>query len=114
MEKNSIELTFEKWENGKWFVVLPEYDGEQEDLEMVDGADDFLEFLADDGLYVNAEISLDKDERFPIKLKLAYHDEIGATYHVENLADYDKDIWLCNVVHFLYGEHPENLYFRIL
>lgn len=43
MEKNSIELTFEKWENGKWFVVLPEYDGEQKDLEMVDGADDFLE-----------------------------------------------------------------------
>ena len=24
---------------GRWFVVLPDYDGDQEDLEMVDGAD---------------------------------------------------------------------------
>ena len=29
------ELTFEKWEDGRWFVVLPDYDGPQEDLEMV-------------------------------------------------------------------------------
>ena len=24
-----MELTFEKWEDGRWFVVLPEYDGDQ-------------------------------------------------------------------------------------
>ena len=47
-----MELTFEKWEDGRWFVVLPEYDGDQEDLEMVDGADTFLDYLTDDGLYV--------------------------------------------------------------
>ena len=28
-----MELTFEKWEDGRWFVVLPDYDGDQEDLE---------------------------------------------------------------------------------
>ena len=38
-----MELTFEKWEDGRWFVVLPDYDGPQEDLEMVDGADKFLD-----------------------------------------------------------------------
>ena len=26
-----MELTFEKWEDGRWFVVLPDYDGDQED-----------------------------------------------------------------------------------
>ena len=40
-----MELTFEKWEDGRWFVILPEYDGDQEDLEMVDGADLFLDYL---------------------------------------------------------------------
>ena len=35
----NMDLTFEKWEDGRWFVVLPDYDGDQEDLEMVDGAD---------------------------------------------------------------------------
>jgi len=34
-----MELTFEKWEDGRWFFVLPDYDGSQEDFEMVDGAD---------------------------------------------------------------------------
>lgn len=40
-----MEITFEKWEDGRWFVVLPDYDGPQEDLEMVDGADEFLDVL---------------------------------------------------------------------
>ena len=42
---NKMELTFEKWEDGRWFVVLPDYDGDQEDLEMVDGADKLLDVL---------------------------------------------------------------------
>lgn len=45
-----MELSFEKWENGKWYVVLPDYDGDQEDLEMVDGADKFLDVLTTDGV----------------------------------------------------------------
>ena len=32
-----MELTFEKWEDGRWFVVLPDYDGDQEDLERLRG-----------------------------------------------------------------------------
>ena len=27
-----MELTFEKWEDGRWFVSLPEYDGDQEKI----------------------------------------------------------------------------------
>ena len=40
-----MELSFEKWENGKWYVVFPDYDGDQEDLEMIDGADKLLDVL---------------------------------------------------------------------
>lgn len=47
---NNMDLTFEKWEDGRWFVVLPDYDGDQEDLEMVDGADKFLDVLTTDGV----------------------------------------------------------------
>lgn len=52
-----MELTFEKWEDGRWFVVLPEYDGDQEDLEMVDGADTFLDYLTEDGMYITVDIT---------------------------------------------------------
>ena len=56
-----MELTFEKWEDGRWFVVLPDYDGNQEDLEMIDGADKLLDVLTTDGLYVNLKVSLEED-----------------------------------------------------
>ena len=108
-----MELTFEKWEDGRWFVVLPKYDGDQEDLEMVEGADAFLNYLTGDGMYVTIDVSLEETNDNPIKLRLVAHDEIGGTYHTDNLRDFNEDIWLCNVVHFLFGEHPEELYFRV-
>lgn len=72
-----MELTFEKWEDGRWFVILPEYDGDQEDLEMVDGADLFLDYLMEDGLYVTVDVSLEDTGDYPIMLKLVAHDVIG-------------------------------------
>ena len=71
-----MELTFEKWEDGRWFVILPEYDGDQEDLEMVDGADLFLDYLMEDGLYVTVDVSLEDTGDYPIMLKLVAHDVI--------------------------------------
>ena len=106
-----MELTFEKWEDGRWFVVLPDYDGDQEDLEMVDGADEFLDFLTTDGLYVSVSVSLDEHSDW-ITLRLVAHDVIGGTYQVENLEGFNQDVWLCNVVHYLFGEHPENIWFK--
>ena len=107
-----MELTFEKWEDGRWFVVMPEYDGDQEDLEMVDGADDLLDFLTTDGLYVSIEFTEEDDPDFPYILELVAHDSIGGTYRVINLPGFEKDIWLCNVVHEVFGEHPELIRFR--
>ena len=109
-----MELTFEKWEDGRWFVVLPDYDGDQEDLEMVDGADKFLDYLTEDGLYVTVDVSIEDNDQNPIKLELVAHDEIGGTYQVVNLNGYKEDVWLCNVVHFLFGEHPQESYFQQL
>ena len=94
-----MELSFEKWENGRWFVVLPDYDGDQEDLEMVDGADTLLDFLTTDGLYVTVKVSLEEKAGYSVLLNLVAHDMIGGTYQVENLEGFNQDVWLCNVVH---------------
>ena len=48
-----------------------------------------------------------------IILKLVAHDSIGGTYEVENLPEFKYDVWLCNVVHFLFGEHPDMIYLKI-
>ena len=108
-----MEITFEKREDGRWFVILPEWDGLQEDLEMVDGADTFLDFLTTDGLYVTLDVSLDELPGYSF-LELVGHDALGGTYQVCNVVGFDHEVWLCNVVHFLFGEHPENIYFKVL
>ena len=109
-----MELTFERWKDGRWYVILPEYDGDQEDLEMVGGADTFLEYLTENGLYVTVDVSQEDTTKHPIKLKLVAHDVIGGTYQVENFDGFHQEVWLCNVVHFIFGEHPENIYIMVL
>lgn len=80
---------------------------------MVDGADAFLDYLPEDGLYVTINVSLEDTEDDAINLKLAAHDSIGGTYEVENLPEFKYDVWLCNVVHYLFGEHPDMIYFKV-
>lgn len=79
---------------------------------MVDGADEFLDVLTTNGLYVTLDVSLE-GYKYMHCLKLVKHDEIGGTYEVTDHGRFDKDIWLCNVVHYLFGEHPEEIYFNI-
>lgn len=65
-----MNLMFEKWENGKWYIVLPEYDSDQEDLEMIDGADKLLDYLTPDNLYVSIDYTLDDRLDYPLMLEL--------------------------------------------
>ena len=108
-----MEITFEKWEDGKWYIQYPEYDGDQEDLEMIGNAAELLDEMTTDGLYVTLDVSLEEIQYYS-ELKLISHDEIGATYEVLHFRNYTKDVWLCNVVHNLYGEHPDVIYFRVI
>lgn len=105
-------FTFEKWEDGRWFFVFLSYDGDQEDLEMVDGADVFLDFITTDGMYVNMEIDTEEHPDWG-SLSLIAHDELGGTYQVQGIEGFNQDVWLCNVVHEVFGEHPEIIYFKI-
>ena len=108
-----MEITFEKWEDGKWYIQYPEYDGDQEDLEMIGNAAELLDEMTTDGLYVTLDVNLEEVQYY-CKLKLISHDEIGGTYEVLNFKNFTEDVWLCNVVHYLYGEHPNEIYFKVI
>lgn len=57
-----MEISFERFENGRWYVVFPEYEGDQEDLEMVEGADKMLDALSSDGLYSTLNVELEEPD----------------------------------------------------
>lgn len=103
----------------RWFVDVP-YNGSVSDLEMVDGADTFLECYADGTNVVNLLVIEDeKDYNDPrylynligmsVVLKKKAQNWLGTTYEVSE-GKYRGDVWLCPVFNLLMGESPEKLY----
>lgn len=117
-----MRIDFEKTKEGKWFVVLPNYEGEHEDLEMVFGADTLLDKLSEGNDNISIDVTTEKPKYGKyINGMLIYHDEEGGTYLMDTLDEVleentslDNTFWLCNVTHFVFGEHPKQIYFKVI
>lgn len=106
-----MEIGFECLDNGGWYVIFPEYDGPQEDLEMVENADKMCAALSDDGLCVYLVVNLEAPatgEYFTLEMEA--HDDYGAFYNEIGCDRFQGTIWLCNVAHEFFDEHPETIY----
>ena len=101
-------LTFNK-EDKKWYIYLPEWEGDKAELEMVAGADKLLDVLSADKDTVTIEVSEEPLED-AIKLKKLHHLYGGADYKVENCPGVDR-AWLCKVTKFVYGGYMPNRLF---
>ena len=106
-------------EYGKWFVELPEWKGDKCELQMVMGADSFLDILAQGEPCVELILSTE-----PIngceELKLVRLGDLegpemssGAWYQFDKYKDtpFMFELWLCDVTKFVFGEFPSSLYF---
>ena len=106
---------FYREEDDRWFVELPEWDGEKDDLEMVLGAEMLLQILAgEDGTWVYVEMS---DEPFEEAKVLTYDNNIE--FNEEMPGWYNNDawhgpstIWLCAVTIFVFGYYPDKIYYK--
>ena len=99
-----MELSFERFEDGKWYVVFPEYDGPQEDLEMVDGADKMLDALTEDGMYVTLDVYLEEPSS----------NEKEGLYKVQSNKPESEIIDLNNkVFRNIFGKYPNKIYCNI-
>jgi hypothetical protein len=112
-------LRFDKEFNG-WFVDLPEWSGSKADLQMVLGADTWLDLLCDGEWYVWIVLS-DKPFEGSEELKKIsdgwLYDEgcgSGATYKVESYMGipFDIKMWLCDVTKFVFGSLPDTIYYK--
>lgn len=110
------KLTFVKLCNN-WYVDLPQYGGELGELEMVAGADELLQEIveqSDKTHQVTLEIVEDKKDS-DIQLYLAELNNVGGTYKVYSNDKFKtKELWLCNVTKFVFGEHPDEIFVKIL
>ena len=110
---------FYKENTGRWYVDLPEWEGEKTELEMVSGADLFLDLLSQGEETVNVTLSTVSFEGSEV-LEMKYLGTLegwemgtGAWYKLISYMglEYNLDMWLCDVTKFVFGSFPENIYF---
>ncbi len=111
---------FYKTEVGRWYVDLPEWEGSVDELEMVAGADLFLEILSDGEQTVNVVLSTVPFEGADI-LEFQTLGNLeswelgeGAWYKMVSYVgiDYELKLWLCDVTKFVFGGFPNKIYFQ--
>jgi len=109
------KLKFYRENTGRWYVDLPEWEGSKEDLEMVLGADDLMNLLAQGDDVIYAQIA---DEKFSgsvqmVMFEMGSIDMGGAWYLVPSISgiDFNLRLWLCDVTKFVFGYFPENIWF---
>lgn len=109
------KLKFYRENTGRWYIDLPEWEGTKEDLEMVLGADDLMNLLAQGDDVIYAQIG---DEKFPgsvqmVMFEMGSIDMGGAWYLVPSISgiDFNLRLWLCDVTKFVFGYFPENIWF---
>jgi hypothetical protein len=110
---------FEKELDG-WFVDLPEWEGSKADLQMVMGADTFLEILCEGEWNVWLTLSTEPFDGCNT-LELLHYGiepsevdvEEGAWYKLTSYRgiEFDLDMWLCEVTRFVFGNLPQKIYF---
>jgi hypothetical protein len=102
---------FNKDPDGRWYVDLPEWEGERGELEMVLGADMLLNILANGCDWVDVKMS---ETPFSSGCKMLIHDTAES-----ELGWYNNDawhgptsIWLCSVTEFVFGYYPDVIYYQ--
>ena len=108
------EFKFYKDPEHRWYVDLPEWEGEKDNLEMVLGADSFLEILAQGEGEVRVILStIAFDGASELTLTADGGIIGGKWYKLEECAGivYSFNLWLCNVTEFVFGKFPETIWF---
>lgn len=107
-------LSFERDPDGSWYIILKEWKGPRGMLQMVSGADDFLDMIAGDDNLVTLDVVLTPESGYD-RVEMLGKGLYGADYYIESYAGtkiYHK-FWLCPVTTFVFGGvYPEVMYIK--
>lgn len=106
-------LDFSK-ESKIWYIDLPNWTGNREELMMVAGADEALDYFSDGRECVSFSINLSKTKDHHLLNLVEVCEEGGALYDCDSFSpDACEHIWLCDVVKFVFdGVFPKKIYFK--
>ena len=112
-KKSEYTLKFNKEENNRWYIDLPEWGGSHSNLEMVAGADDLLDFLGGNPVIISCITSKENEDiEGYIKLERTDWGLTSGAYYSVNYDGINRKLWLCPVTLYVMGEYPEYLYVK--
>lgn len=97
-------------QHNKWYINLPDYPGNIEDLEMVLGADTLLDILSENTNTVDIILSLQPFEHSH-ELQFILDECNGGRYQVIS-NEHNFELWLCDVTTFVFGFLPKIIYIK--
>lgn len=121
-------------DDGIWYADLPEFIegglGTRDSLIMVDGADTFLDYLAQGKSNITLRIANQSFKGWQVRmqkirkglnqslLQILGHTPVdyGAYYKVNRLngQPHDHQLWLCPVTEYVFGNYPNQIYTSIV
>jgi hypothetical protein len=116
-----MERTIRFYKNAKheWYADIPEWSGDIADLQMVEGADELLNWIAAKSTeckLVMADAHFDNAELLTLVYAREENLGGGGDYLLETFKGETKNhkLWLCEVTEFVFNELPERIYFKQL
>lgn len=111
------DFQFYKNDKSEWYIDLPEWKGDPDDLQMIQGADEWLD-LVSDSPKVKLTISDNDfdDAQFMTLIRLGEENlGGGGNYFLERYQTQNVSlkIWLCDIVEFIFDKYPQRLYFKV-
>lgn len=111
------DFRFYKIASGDWYIDLPEWNGDPEDLQMIQGADEWLDLVsaAEEVTLTIADADFGNAE-FMTLIRLGEPNlGGGGNYFLESYQGNKVEIkiWLCEIVEFVFNRYPQRIYFKI-
>ncbi|RZK57394.1 MAG: hypothetical protein EOO87_03020 [Pedobacter sp.] len=112
-------LDFNKNEKREWWVILPEWKGDPEDLQMIEGADAWLDLLSEQNKAVKLKLcdaNFEGSENLSLMRIREENFGGGGIYFLENYRSkkVHLKLWLCYITEFVFGEIPQKIYFKVV
>lgn len=109
------KLLFEKDPDDKWYVILPEFQGDRAELQMIDGADTMLEMFANGEPLVSVTVSDELLEDADVLNFVRYTPICGGADYLLYKHDgeiVNLDVWLCDVTLQVFDTFPSLIYIK--
>lgn len=111
------DFRFYKTVKGEWYIDLPEWEGDPDDLQMIQGGDEWLALISDgDEVLLSISDRLFDKAHYLTLIRLGEPNLGGggnyflAQYQHQNV---QLKVWLCEVVEFVFGRYPQRIYFKV-